>query len=198
MRLLVNKLTFKIVGIAPLLMHNGRLADKSDPYARAMSEISSKRKKVDADYEAMARLEFLGGLYLVDGKPCIPSYVFEATIIGKGGAARKERMGKEAAAALWVLEDALLEYDGPTEADELWEDKRFVSQSLVRVQQSRVTRTRPIFKDWAAEITLEFDEKLLDEESVRRWVEVAGEQCGLMDWRPRFGRFSVEWNEATG
>jgi len=192
----MKKLHFTITGDAPLLMHNGRLASQDDPYARAMKEISSKRKKVDADYEEMARLEFLGGLYLDENEePCIPSHVFEACIIGRGGAARKERMGKESAASFWVLDDIPLQYEGPRDPTELWGTKKFVFQALVKVSTSRVTRTRPIFRNWSADVGVEFNSELIDEESVRRWIEVAGEQVGLMDWRPRFGRFSVEWKD---
>jgi len=175
-------------------MHNGQLADPSNWYSRKIKEISSKRKKVDADFEEMARLEFLGGLYLADNQPCIPNYVFEAAIIGKGGAARKERMGKEAAAGFYVTESAELEYDGPRNPDELWEDKRFRSRVPVRVGQARIMRTRPVFKPpWSAVIVAEFDGDLLNGEDVRRWIEVAGPQVGLMDWRPRYGRFEVKW-----
>jgi len=176
-------------------MHNGRLADPSDYYAREIKKISSKRKKTDADYEEMARLEWLGGLYLMEEtkEPCIPSYVFEAMLIGKGGAARKERMGKEAAAGLWVIKDFPVQYDGPRDPYKLWEDERFQLKALVGVNSSRVVRTRPIFKKWWAEVEFEFNPELLNEEMVRRWPEIAGEQIGLMDWRPKFGRFEVEW-----
>ena len=190
----MKQLNFTIVGIAPLLMHNGRLADRDDPYARKMSEITSKRKKTDADYEELDRLSYLGALYLDENEePCIPSYVFEACIIGRGGSARKEKMGKESAAAFWVLEDASLKYDGPRVPQELQKDKGFISEALVKVGQNKVKRVRPIFKEWSANITVEFNESLLDEADVRRWIEVAGEQVGLMDWRPRLGRFCVEW-----
>ena len=193
----VKKLHFTITGDAPLLMHNGRLADRDDPYTRKMKEITSKRNKTDADYEELARLGFLGALYLSDDKPCVPGLIFEAALISRGGAARKEKMGKEAAAALWVVDDSPLIYDGPTDPEELWKDKRFVLQNLVKVGQSKVMRTRPIFKEWSAEITVEFNENLIDEESIRRWIEVAGEQVGLMDWRrldalvPHFGGFEL-------
>lgn len=191
----MKKLSFTIVGTRPLLMHNGRLADRDDPYSRRMSAITSNKKKTDADYEELNRLSFLGGLYLDENdEPCIPNFVFEACIIGKGGAARKERMGKESAAALWVPEDAPLIYEGPREPDKLWEDKKFVSEAMVRVGTSKVKRIRPIFKEWSAHITVEFNEQLLDESDVRRWIEVAGQQVGLMDWRPRVGLFDVEWN----
>ena len=190
---MIHELNFRIVGVSPLLMHNGQLADQSNVWTRKIKEISSKRKKVDSDYEEMARLEWLGSLYLYNKEPCIPGYVMEGCLIGKGGAARKERMGKEAAAGLWVLDDFPLEYEGLRDPNELWEDEAFRFQALVSVNSSRVMRTRPIFKNWAANIKVQFDDELVDEESARRWPEVAGAQVGLMDWRPKFGRFVVEW-----
>ena len=189
----MKTLSFKIVGVSPLLMHNGRLADPMDEYARKMKEISSKRKKTEADYEELARLEWLGSLYLADKEPCIPGYVFEACLIGKGGAARKERMGKEAAAALWVFDDFPLLYDGPRDPYEMWEDEQFRLVAPVVINGNRVMRTRPMFKEWSAEVEVKFNPDLLDEDVVRRWPVVAGEQCGLGDWRPKFGRFEVEW-----
>ena len=179
-----------------MLMHNGRLADNADPYVLAMKEVTKKRTKTDADHEELARLEFLGGLYLGENdEPVIPATVFEAALIGRGSSSRMEKSGKQAAAALWVLDDSPLIYDGPKDAATLWLTKRFVSQELVRIQRSTVKRTRPVFKEWAAEIGVEFNEKLLDEDVVKRWVETAGEQVGLMDWRPRLGRFSVKWHK---
>lgn len=190
---MIETLNFRIVGVAPLIMHNGQLADPSSVFSKRMKEISSKRGKVPADFEDMAKIEFLGSLYLLNGEPSIPGFLFEAALIGRGGAARKEKRGKEAAAALWVFDDFPLEYEGPRDPYELWEDEQFRFQRLVRVQQSRVMRTRPIFREWAANASLQFDPGLLDEDEVRRWVEVAGAQSGLMDWRPKYGRYEVEW-----
>ena len=41
----------KFVGVSPLLMHNSQTVDPTNKFARALKEISGKRKKVDADYE---------------------------------------------------------------------------------------------------------------------------------------------------
>ena len=55
-----------------------------------MKAITSNRKKTDADLDELARLEFMGGLYLnKEGRVIIPAYVMEGCLIGKGGAARK-------------------------------------------------------------------------------------------------------------
>jgi len=189
----MKTLSFRIVGVSPLLMHNGQLADRTNNFTRQIAEISSKRKKTDADYDEMSKLEWFGGLYLYNQEPCIPGFLFEAALIGKGGAARKERMGKEAACSVFVTKNFPLQYDGPRDLHELWERKEFVDLSLAKIKTSTIMRTRPIFQEWSAEIEIQFNENLIDEDTLKRWIEVAGEQVGLMDWRPRYGRFTVEW-----
>ena len=186
-----EKLRFEIRGISPLIMHNGRLADPNDSYSRAIKEISSKRAKTEADYEEMARLEWMGALYLEHGEPCIPGYVLEAALIGRGGAARKQKMGKQAAAGLYVTANFPLEYDGPRNPKDLWllEDFRF--RTTVRVLQARIMRMRPIFSDWGAIVTIEVEPDLVDVVAANLWMSIAGRESGLMDWRPKFGRFQV-------
>lgn len=188
---MIEKLSFKIRGVAPLVQHNGQLADPGNRWARAIKEISSKRKKVEADYEEMARLEWMGGLYLHKGEPCIPGYVLEGALIGRGSAARKQRMGKEAAAGLYVVQNFPLEYDGPRDPTELWETEGFQLRSLVRVGQARIMRTRPVFEEWAATVVVEIDPELVNPKDAKHWMEIAGAQVGLMDWRPKCGRFEI-------
>jgi hypothetical protein len=188
---MIETLNFRIRGTAPLLMHNGQLADPANKWARAIKEISSKRSKTEADYEAMARLEWMGSLYLNHKGPIIPGRVLEGSLIGKGGAARKQRMGKQAAVGLYVVRNFPLEYDGPREPEELWNDERFRSQELVVVNQSRIMRTRPIFEEWDATVSFEVDTDFVNVEDATLWMSIAGRECGLMDWRPKYGRFEV-------
>lgn len=157
-----------------------------------MKEISSKRHKTEADHEEMAKIEFYGGLYMNGNGPEIPDYVFEACLIGKGGAARKERRGMDAKAGLFVDGSSDLLYDGPRTKEELWENKRFVHQALVTVQKSRIVRTRPIFDEWTTQFTIQYFDDLVSKEDIMRWLAVAGEQVGLCDWRPRYGRFTFD------
>jgi len=189
---MLKTVRYRITGEVPILMHSGRLADPMDDYAKAIKEISSKRNKTDADHLAMARLEFMGSLYLLNGEPCIPGEVLEGALLGRGGAARKQKAGKQAAAGMWVPNSFPLEYDGPRDPEELWEDKRFVSRMPVRVQTSKVMRTRPIFEEWEAEVAVEFNPDMINESDIDLWMNIAGAEVGLMDWRPKFGRFSVE------
>ncbi len=52
-------------------------------------------------------------------------------------------------------------------------------------------RTRPIFDEWTAVIEVEHDDEILSEEQLHQVLVAAGQQVGIGDWRPRFGRFSV-------
>ena len=182
-------LKYKLTGSAPLIMHNGQTADPTNKWARLMKEISSKKKKVDADYEEIARLEFLSGLYMNEDGPVLPANLLEAVIVN---GAKKSRDGLTAKSACFCLEHARLEYDGPRKADELWKDERFRFSSIVRIQSSRVSRMRPRFENWSAIITLNIEDTLVNPSQVTEWLVTAGNQVGIGDWRPQNGRFEVE------
>ena len=53
-------------------------------------------------------------------------------------------------------------------------------------------RTRPRFEHWRAELVVDFMPRLLNPHDVRNFVATAGEQIGVLDWRPWFGRFEIE------
>jgi hypothetical protein len=182
-------LRFRITSAVPLLMHNGRLADPLDEHARAMARVADKRPKTEADHERLAELEFLGGLYLSGGVPCIPAEMMEAALVK---AATQRRRGAKARAGLVVRDNLALTYEGPTEPRALWADERFRLRAPVRIGVNRVMRTRPMFRDWSAALVVEYLPALLNASDVRGFLVLAGEQVGVGDWRPRFGRFWVE------
>jgi len=62
-------------GLSPLLCHNGQTADPQNAYAKAMKAVSGKRKKTDADFDEMSRLEWLAGLYRSEDDLLIPDHV---------------------------------------------------------------------------------------------------------------------------
>lgn len=184
-------LKVKIRGIEPLLCNNGAAADPMNHLQKEKKKYTGKRKKTDADHIQIAKLDFLGSLYMKDGRPVMPGRNLEAMIAGKGGAARKQKEGQKAKAGIRVHGSWPLIYDGPTDPEELWEDGRFRSTERVNVQQSANMRTRAIFTDWACEYTMLYDPDVVNLEDVIEWLHMAG-QGGLGDWRPRYGQFEVE------
>ena len=184
-----RQLRFRIIGASPLLMHNGQLADPLNEHAIGIAQVASRRRKTEADHRRLAELEFLGSLYLSGGKPCIPAEAMEAALVK---AAAQERRGPKARAGLLVRDDLIIEHEGPLDPAKLFYDDDYKLRCAVRVGTSRVMRTRPRFKQWAADITVEYLPGMLNAQDVRSFVVTAGEQIGIGAWRPRFGRFWLE------
>ena len=186
-----------ITGTAPLLMHNGRLANPLDPSTQALKALTSKRKKTDDDLSDIARAEFLGGLYIdPDVGPFIPGENIERTI--RDGATLTKN-GMNVKRGLFIETGVNpLAYAGPRTAEALWDDQNFRLIRTVTNQQNRVPRTRPIFTDWRTSAEGSLDEAILDFRTLGGIVEQAGMYVGLGDWRPRYGRFTAELERIEG
>lgn len=181
-------LKYKLTSSAPLIAHNGQTADPLNRWSKAIKAISGKRKKTDADYEELARIEFLAGLYMNTEGPIIPNTIIDALTVR---AAMKQKEGPVAKSGVFCLDHARLDYDGPRTADTLWADERFRFACSVRVGQARVMRMRPRFDEWSATIALNIEDTLVNPAQVDKWMEIAGTQVGIGDWRPQYGRFTA-------
>ena len=180
---------FHLKGDAPLILHNGQTADPLNKYARMLKAVSGKRKKTDSDYEEMAKIEFLAGLYMSKEQgPILPATVIDACIID---ASKKAREGMLSKSGFFTMDNSRLEYEGPRTAEELWADERFRFSVPVKVQMARIVRTRPIFHNWETTVTVQYENTVVNPAQVSSWFAVAGTLVGLCDWRPRFGRFQA-------
>jgi hypothetical protein len=184
----------KWTGIRPLLMHNGLMADPTNPLVRRAKEITSKgsKKMTDADYEEKNRLDWEGGLYwdTEDGL-IIPSDNIERCIqLG----AQKSRIGKDVQAAVFcAAPHVAIDYTGPKDKEKLYADPRFSLRKGVAVNKARVIRIRPMIPTgWSLTFEVEFDESIVNPKSLLKAMTDAGALIGLGDWRPKFGRFLVE------
>lgn len=185
----MQKFQCKIVGTTPLIMHRGGLADPLDPFTKEIKKISKKRMKTEADFEEMARLEFLGGLYMSDGKVIIPRGVFKGAL---RTAAKKFSKGKDVVKGIRIQEDFPLIYVGPDKPDKLWKDKKFRFSCPVVVQRAKIMRMRPIFKEWSANIEFYYDETIFNLDEIKAIIEECGASCFLMEWEGEYGGFEVQ------
>jgi hypothetical protein len=186
-----KKINVTLIGTKPMIMHSGQLADPLNPIVKEMKKITAKGKnKTDSDLEQLARLEFVGGLYVSEDKKSlvIPAHVLDGVI--KTGA-KASRKGKLVDQGIYA-EEGKFTYTGPKNFDELFESDEHRFTIGVVVQRNRVFRTRPIFKEWSVSTTFVYDEDIVNREDVIQWLQAAGEYGGIGDWRPRYGGFKVE------
>lgn len=180
----------KVTGTRPLLMHADIFADPLNPLTKGHKALTSKRKKTDDDFEAIAKSEWRGGMYFdEDLGPYIPGVMLQAAMVSGG---KLSKLGAQLKRSVEVVDEMCrLEYEGPRKVEALW-NKGFYDARSVKVTTSRIMRYRPIFKNWAVECTIAFDQESIDRRDVLKCMSDAGQYCGIGDYRPKFGRFSVD------
>lgn len=188
-------LKFRLTGEAPLIPHSGQGQDRKLEINQRRAQIHANRHKVEADFDELEKLDFLIGLYVdADGEPCIPGENIEGCMFGKSGAASytKGVTRKAAAAAIFCDGSYKLEYEGPRDPKALQKLADF--NFRCKAVRSGVSNyiVRPIFHEWSTIVEIKYNDDLIDSGDVVRLLEYAGENVGLMDWRPKYGRFQSE------
>jgi hypothetical protein len=188
----------QLQGQEALVPHNERTQDPLDPFTQAIAAISGKRKKTEADYWDLAKLEFEAGLYTdppieapgtANGNsPGIPAMnIFRCL---QDGATRMRR-GKDVPRGIRPAKPfAELVYDGPRDIEGMWSEyQEFSIRKGVVVSGRRVTRTRPLFKQWAAFLPIVVDPTIWNVPDLALAWKNAGQYAGLGDMRPIYGQF---------
>lgn len=172
----MKEVEVKIEGVSPLLMHR---------FSEEKKEDKSKVVTGAGDYSNDAEM----ALYkLPDGTIYTPATHIEGAlmkaasnfqIVGKGKKTYKDL----AKSALFVTPDAI------AHLQPVWvEDKRAV---VVPSTRGRVVRSRPRFDAWSLKFTIKILDKQFPKEVVKQILDYAGNNVGIGDFRPRFGRFMV-------
>ncbi|HEY3012235.1 MAG TPA: hypothetical protein VGJ36_05780 [Gemmatimonadales bacterium] len=183
-----------LTGTSPLVQHNIQLNDPDNHFTREIAALTSKRKKTDDDRVSIARLEFLGGLYVGRSGIHVPAAnvrrCFErAGVVRRLGTAVNR-------AVIPVALELPLEHDGPSDPAALWDDPRYRYTTSVGIGRKRVIRTRPMFPAWTLQAEWELITDALDFDDFKAVVNAAGIVEGLGDNRVNgYGRFTAEIKE---
>ena len=97
----MKTISFKLVGVSPLMLNNPRTVSPFDDYAKAISSLTSKRRKTEEDQLEICRLKFLASLYLnTKGEYYIPSsHIMQAVKC----AAKEIRLGAKVERSLRMI-----------------------------------------------------------------------------------------------
>ncbi|WPU91788.1 hypothetical protein SNE25_20945 [Mucilaginibacter sabulilitoris] len=184
-------LNYKITGTSALLMHSDATANPLNPFTKKLKEVTKKRSKTDDDHALMSEIEFEASLYH-DSEIgyYIPSANLDASFLAS---AKMFKMGTLWKQAALIPNDAKFVFKHhKMSPSDLYKSGLYSDMRTVKIGTSKTIRTRPIFKEWEIEVEVMLDEAKLNESEVDQIVNNAGLYVGLCDYRPRYGRFSVE------
>lgn len=188
----MKSITIKLIGNGPMLMHADTFVDKLNPAAKAHRALTTDKvkKNTDAGCEEIMLSEMRGSLYYrEDVGIYLPSVNVQKCLIE---AARLRKQGKNIERGVIILDDSKLIYKGPQDPDELAKSPAFRYGKSIVQQRQRIMRYRPIFNQWSADVVIMYQEDVIDRDQIITAAEDAGRLIGIGDWRPRFGRFSIE------
>jgi len=193
----VKKISFKLNGLTPAMMNDGKGANPILPDVMEMSQIQKKKNKTPEDYRRIAWLQFKIGMYF---HPTVGPYIPADNIIGMIQAAAGVFKLREACKrGLFCLhaQNPML-YEGPRTLDEMWGDgdSKFVDTRIVTLgagkNKRKVLRTRPIFPEWAVETEVIINLQHLTVRNLEDILAYAGTSIGILDYRPTYGQFQHE------
>ncbi|MDE0463407.1 MAG: hypothetical protein OXH93_13405 [Caldilineaceae bacterium] len=186
-----------VSGVSPIIHHNGAAGlDTRSAVNRQIAAITPKRggDRTKVDDDRLRELEAQRALWLDEsGAPAIPAAAIRAAI---EAGARKRKQGPQVRGGLIVLSTAF-KYDKKkygTDVEELGRTTQYTVP--VVVQRSRILRTRAKFDTpWSCTFEVDVDDEQIDQDQLLEWLDIAGRQIGLGDWRPEksgmFGRFTA-------
>lgn len=186
-----------VAGVSPLLTNNPQMVDRFNPFAKRMAAINAKKtRRTDDDYMELRNIEVEAKAYFDDemGVYVPSSWLTEAIAVNAFRVAKISRDGVRS--AVFAKSDKIAlnfaDSDKVKTVADIVRNPRFVHVMAIPQGQVRVVKAWPIFHGWSFNAELEFDDKIIDLDSLTRIAEHAGSYGGFGDFRPRFGRARVE------
>lgn len=190
----MKTLKVHIRGIAPLLMNSNAGADPTHPLVKEMKLLSAKgsKKRTETDDIRILDIKWLLGLYYTktDGI-YVPSINIEGTL---RNAAKKTRQGQDTNYGLLVTPDRIpLEFpDKGKPVEEIFEDHKYRDVRAGKLKHTiTIMLCRPKFDTWELKFNIEYDESVFNEAQIKGFLHTSGNQIGLCDFRPKYGRFEI-------
>lgn len=195
----MRQASIKVQGVTPLLMNNPQTVDRFNKFAKRMAAINAKKtRRTDDDYLELRDIEVESKVYFNEE---VGVYV-PATWVSEAIASAAFKVAKISRAdirgAMFTTEDKLkLAY---RDSDKVKTMTDIVKNEAFRIcltlpqGQVRVVKAFPIFHKWSFETAVEFDDKIIDPDSLTRIVTHTAKYGGFGDFRPTFGRAVAEVN----
>ena len=189
------KATFS--GINPLLQNNPQTVDRFNPYTRAMKRINDKKtRRTDDDYLELKNIEVRSKIYWEDGMGIYVPSAWVSAAIAANSFKRVKISKADVRGGVFTAQDKLpLKYRGMSKVktpDDIVGNDEFRLDMTLKQGQVRVVKSVPIFHEWSFECGLEYDDSVIDANSMENVISHVAKYGGFGDFRPTFGRATVE------
>ena len=187
----------KINGINPLLQNNPQTVDRFNQYTKRMAQINAKKtRRTDDDYRELQDIEVRAKIYFDDAVGIyVPAHWLSAAIAATAFKVAKISRADIRGALFTTEEKIKLTYrdmDKVKTPQDIVGNPDFRINLTLKQGQVRVVKAVPIFHNWSFETTVEFDDKIIDPDSLTNIVEHMAKYGGFGDFRPTFGRAIAE------
>ena len=194
-----KQIQLKLTGVQPLMLNNIQTENPLNKWAKKLKEVTSKKKKTDADTLEIIKLQFMASWYIdEDGHYVLPS---ECVLKSFEMGAKEFKKGSKLVENVQIIEDDLvIKFDGMDKSlEELYDDgngknvdTRICGISSGFGSKSKVLTTRVLIDKWSVPLTMLYDEDQIDLTDILRAAEIAGQRKSVGTYRRRFGRYKVE------
>lgn len=197
----IDEMKVEIMGLTPMILHNGRTANPLDPFSKKMKALTSKRNKTEEDIEALLMVQWESSLYWNDDIGLYMPSENLYTAFYKG--AKKFKLGSKCSAITFpeplgypIITTNHTNFTA-LKADPL---NKFIK--TVVVQKSKTISCRCILNTWSMKFNLEFETSVFDANEIKTILANMGQRIGIGVWTPSspkpgtHGKFlikSMEW-----
>jgi hypothetical protein len=191
----IRSITANVTGISPLLMNNPQTVDRFNDYTKAMARINAKKtRRTDDDYLELQNIEVRAKIYWDDGI-YVPSTWLSAAIAATSFKTAKISKADIRGSVFTTQDRIPLVYRDKSKVktpEDIVGNHDFRIKLTLKQGQVRVVKAAPIFHEWSFSCGLEYDDKVIDPETLANIIKHSAKYGGFGDFRPTFGRAIAE------
>jgi len=192
----MKKLTCKVVGNNELRVNNPQSADPLNKYAKKFKELNANRRKTDSDIENMRNMEIEAKLYFNDELGIyVPTTWVMASLAAESFKQCKISKANARGAIFFNNTKIKLYYEKiktVKKIEDIVLDPFFRTTELLKQGQVKIAKGIPTFTNWYFHVELEFDEEVITSNQIELILNQAVARNGFGDFRPTYGRGTVE------
>lgn len=190
----------KFTGINPLLQNNPQTVDRFNPYTKAMKRINDKKtRRTDDDFLELKNIEVRAKIYWDDAIGIYVPATWVTSALASASFKTVKISKADIRAGVFTTADKLkLHFRDSSKVktpDDIVGNPDFRLDMTLKQGMVRVVKSVPIFHGWGFECGLEYDDTVIDTDSMKNILTHVARYGGFGDFRPTFGRATVEFQD---